>query len=68
MIPGDIAAEYRRLNAEDSSAFRRWMLANTIAGAASLIALIVIASIYSNNESGALTAQKQSTIVQAQAK
>jgi hypothetical protein len=37
--------EYRRLGLEDSATFRRWLLANTVVGALSLFALIVVASL-----------------------
>jgi hypothetical protein len=67
MIRGDIAAEYRRLNEADRSAFRRWCLANTVVGAAALFGLIVLVSVYSGGESGSATAQKQPTIVHAAA-
>ena len=37
--------EYRRLSQEDRAAFRFWLLANTVAGALALFALIAIASL-----------------------
>jgi hypothetical protein len=37
--------EYRRLNQEDRAAFRFWLVANTVAGALALFALIAIASL-----------------------
>jgi hypothetical protein len=61
----DFAAEYRRMNTEDRSAFRKWAIANTVLGAAALSALIVLASVYSGDGSGTMTAHKsqQATIV-----
>jgi hypothetical protein len=67
MVRGDIAAKCRRLNTADRSAFRGWILANTVAGAVSIIALIILASVYSGGESSAVTAQKQPTILHAEA-
>ena len=37
--------EYRRLSQEDRAAFRFWLVANTVAGALALFALITIASL-----------------------
>jgi hypothetical protein len=37
--------EYRRLSLEDSATFRRWLLANTVVGAFTLLALIGMASL-----------------------
>jgi hypothetical protein len=37
--------EYRRLGLEDNATFRRWLVANTVVGALSLFALIVVASL-----------------------
>jgi hypothetical protein len=37
--------EYRRLSEEDRKAFRFWLVANTVAGAPALFALIAIASL-----------------------
>ena len=54
----DFAAEYRRLNAEDRSAFRKWLIANTVFGAAAIFALIVLTSVYSGGD-GSMTAHKQ---------
>ena len=59
MKRGDFAGEYRRLNAEDRSAFRKWLVANTVFGAAAIFALIVLASVYSDSGSGTITAHKQ---------
>jgi hypothetical protein len=68
MARGDIAAEYRRLNEADKSAFRRWIFANSIVGAASLFTLIVLVSIYSSGQSTSLTAQKKPTVLHAEAR
>jgi len=65
MEHGDFATEYRRLNAEDRSAFRKWLIANTVFGAAAMFALIVLTSVYSGG-SGSMIAQQQdnhSTVV-----
>jgi hypothetical protein len=59
MEHGDFATEYRRLNAEDRSAFRKWLIANTVFGAAALFALIVLTSVYSGGDAGSMTAHKQ---------
>lgn len=67
MVPADVAAEYRRLNATDKSAFRRWIFANAIVGA-SLLTLVVLAAVYSGGDSGSVTAQKASTSVHAEAR
>jgi hypothetical protein len=63
MTRGDIAGEYRRLNAEDQSAFRRWLIANTVFGAVAMFALIALASVYSGADSGSITAQKEQPII-----
>jgi len=66
MEHGDFATEYRRLNAEDRSAFRKWLIANTVFGATALFALIVLTSVYSGGDAGSMTAQQQdnhSTVV-----
>ena len=57
----DFAAEYRRLNAEDKSAFRKWLIANTVFGAAAIFALIVLTSVYSGGD-GSMTAHKQEQV------
>jgi hypothetical protein len=59
MSRGDFVAEYRRLNAEDRSAFRKWLVANTVFGAAAIFALIVLTSVYSGGDAGSMTAHKQ---------
>ena len=59
MEHGDFAEAYRRLNAEDQPAFRKWLIANTVFGAAAMFALIVLASVYSGDGSGTVTAHKQ---------
>ena len=58
----DFAAEYRRMNAEDRSVFRKWAIANTVFGAAAMFALIVVASIYSGDSSGTMTAHKSQQV------
>ena len=58
MARGDIVDEYRRLNAKDKSAFRKWLIANTVFGAAVILALIVLASVYSGGD-GSMTAHNQ---------
>jgi hypothetical protein len=63
MIPDDLAAEYRRLNAVD----HRWGWAITVAGAAALLCLIILAIFDSGDRSGSTTTQKQQTIVHAHA-
>ncbi len=69
MIGDNIAAEYRQLNSVDRSAFHRWILANTIVGAASILGLIVLASVYSGGDSGSsVTAQKQPITTHAEAR
>jgi hypothetical protein len=45
MVRRKIADEYRRMNLNDQSAFRRWLVINTVVGAISFFALIAIASI-----------------------
>jgi hypothetical protein len=67
MVPADVAAEYRRLNATGKSAFRRWIFTNAIVGA-SLLTLVVLAAVYSGGDSGSVTAQKASTSVHAEAR
>jgi len=57
MSRGNFAEDYRRLNAEDKSVFRTWLVANTVFGAAAIFALIVMASVGSG-DSGTMTAQK----------
>jgi len=59
---GDFAGQYRRLNAEDQSAFRKWLIANTVFGAAAVFGLIALASVYSGNSSGSMTAHKQQQV------
>jgi hypothetical protein len=44
--------EYRRLSLEDNATFRRWLVANTVVGALSLLALIGIASLPSGDTAG----------------
>src|SRR5262249_38491692 len=55
----DIVAEYRRLHAKDRSAFRKWLIANTVFGATAIFALIVLAAVYSGGDAGSVTAHKQ---------
>src|SRR6266446_10962932 len=62
MTRGDIAGEYRRLNAEDQSVFRKWLIANTVFGAVAMFALIA-AAVYSGGDSGTMTAQKGQLII-----
>ena len=58
MSRGDLATEYRRLNANDRSAFHKWLIANTVFGAAAIFALIVLATVYSGGD-GSMTAHNQ---------
>jgi hypothetical protein len=58
MDRGEIAA-YRELNEADKSAFRRWIVANTVAGAAAVLALIGITLVYSGQNSDAVASQKE---------
>jgi hypothetical protein len=67
MTRGDSFQEYRRLNGQDQSAFRRWLIANTIFGVVAVFALIAVASTYSGGDSDAMTAQKQQMLIQAEA-
>ncbi len=57
MDRGEIAT-YRELNGADRSAFRRWIVVNTVAGATAVLALIGITSIYSGQNSDAVASQK----------
>jgi putative tryptophan/tyrosine transport system substrate-binding protein len=52
---GERINEYQRLNSEDQKAFRRWLWANAVVGAILLTGLIVLASKFSGDESGANT-------------
>jgi hypothetical protein len=63
MTRGDFAGQYRRLNAEDKSAFRRWLVANTVFGAVAMFALIVLAAVYSGGDSRSMTAQKGHQVI-----
>ena len=65
MVRRKIADEYRRMNLDDQSAFRRWLVSNTVVGAISLFALIAIASIFSGGESKSVTTQKGEVILRA---
>jgi len=47
---------------------RPWFLAKAVVGAASLVTLIALASVYRGGESGSMGAQKQTTIVHAKAR
>jgi hypothetical protein len=55
MVRREAADEYRRMNLDDQSAFRQWLVINTVVGAISLFALIAIASIFSGRESRSVT-------------
>jgi hypothetical protein len=68
MVRRKIADEYRRMNLDDQSAFRRWLVINTVVGAISLFALIAIASIFSGGEPRSVTTQKGEVILRAGAK
>jgi hypothetical protein len=50
---GERINKYQRLNSEDQKAFRRWLWANAVVGAILLTGLIVLASKFSGDESGA---------------
>jgi hypothetical protein len=54
--------EYRRLGLEDNATFRRWLVANTVVGALSLFALIVVAS-FPGGDSAATTKMASSTAI-----
>ena len=59
----EIINEYQRLNSEDQKTFRRWLWANTVAGAILLTGLIALAS-FPGGEAGA-TAQTSTIHTQA---
>jgi hypothetical protein len=65
MVGRKIADEYRRMNLDDQSTFRRWLVSNTLVGAISLFGLIAIASIFSGGESRSVTTQKDEVILRA---
>jgi hypothetical protein len=65
MVRRKIADEYSRMNLDDQSTFRRWLVSNTVVGAISLFALIGIASIFSGGESRSVTTQKGEVILRA---
>jgi hypothetical protein len=67
MTRGEII-EYRRMNSGDRTAFHRWLVANTVVGAISLLALIAMTSIFSGGGSSSVTAQKSEMTVHAEAK
>jgi len=61
---GEISNEYQRLNSEDQKEFRRWLWANTVAGAILLAGLITLASKLPGDGSEA-TAQNATMRMQA---
>jgi len=67
MTRGEIVEEYRRMNAGDRTAFRRWLWTNTVVGAVCIAALIAITSIFSGSGSGSITAQSDK-VIHAEAK
>ena len=64
MTRGEIVDKYRELNAADRSAFRRWLVVNTVAGAFAVLALIAITSMYSGQNSDAVASQKEQAVQQ----
>ena len=68
MTKGEIMDEYRRLNATDRSAFRRWLIVNMVAGALVVSALIAVTSVYSGADSGTASAQNDEVRLHAQAR
>jgi hypothetical protein len=65
MIPRKIVDDYRRMNFDDQSAFRRWLMTNAVVGGVSLFALIAIASIYPHVKSRSVAAQKGEIVLSA---
>jgi hypothetical protein len=68
MTRGEIIDDYRRFNAKDRSAFRRWLVVNMVAGALVVSALIAVTSVYSGADSSTASAQKDAVKVHAQAR
>ena len=58
MTRGEIIDEYRRMNADERSAFHHWLITSTVAGALGLLALIVVVSIFPGEEASSVTADK----------
>ena len=58
---GEMINEYRKLNSEDQKEFRRWLWANTVAGAILLAGLITLGSKLPGDESGATAQSAAST-------
>ena len=68
MISSRMTQEYRRMNSEDGSPFRRWLAINAVVGA-SLVTLIAIAAVLSDgNSTLANTARNEKAIQPAETK
>jgi hypothetical protein len=68
MISSRMTQEYRRMNSEDGSSFRRWLAINAVVGA-SLVTLIAIAAVLSDgNSTLANTARNEKAIQPAKTK
>ena len=67
MTRREIVGAYRRLSAEDQSAFNRWLVANTVVGAAAILGLIALTSIYPGKDQSSVTAQENPASVTAEA-
>jgi hypothetical protein len=65
MRGGDFVGEYRRLNAEDQSACRKWLIVNAVFGVAAILSLVVFTAIYSGGGTGSMTADKQQQVTTA---
>jgi hypothetical protein len=59
MLERESNAAYRTMNAADRSAFRKWLLVNTIVGAFSVLALVAITSMHPGDGSSEVATQSQ---------
>jgi hypothetical protein len=58
---GEMINEYRKLNSEDQKTFQRWLWTNAAVGAILLAGLILLASKFPGDESGATAQSAAST-------